>query len=80
MNSKYTYELPWEAVDDIITGELMSDFESMKQSLHNRMEGRHHYKAPGIFSNDEAEDIAAITEHMYALSLILRYYGVNVNE
>ena len=29
---------------------------------------------------DKDEDIIAINEHLYALSLILKYYGVDINE
>jgi len=50
---------------------LRGVYESLKYDLERRAEG----KTWGIFATDEAEDIAQITEHIYALELILKYYG-----
>ena len=71
---KVTVELDSDAVDDIIQTELQSAYESLKQDLVNRAEGRGY----AIFHKDEAKDIAEIAEHMYCLEVVMNYYGVNV--
>lgn len=68
---KVTVELDWDTVDSIVQNELQSVYESLKCDLERRAEG----KTWGIFAKDEAEDIAQIAEHIYALELILKYYG-----
>jgi hypothetical protein len=68
---KVMVELDWDTVDKIVQNELRGVYESLKYDLERRAEG----KSWGIFATDEAEDIAQITEHIYALELILKYYG-----
>lgn len=77
MDTEYTVNLNYEMVDHIVTNELTDIYHNLQKSLTNRMDG---YERYGIFSKDEDEDIIAINEHLYALSLILKYYGVDTNE
>jgi len=77
MDTEYTVNLNYELVDHIVTNELTDVYHNLQKSLTNRMDD---YERYGIFSKDKDEDIIAINEHLYALSLILRYYGVDINE
>lgn len=71
---KVTVELDWDTVDNIIQTELQSTYESMKQDLINRSEGRGY----AMFHKDEDKDIAEIMEHLHCLAVVLKYYGVDV--
>jgi hypothetical protein len=71
---KVTVELDWDTVDGIIQTELQSTYESLKQDLINRSEGR----GFAIFDIDEAKDIGEIAEHLYCLERVMKYYGVAV--
>ena len=71
---KVTVELDWDTVDGIIQTELQSTYESLKQDLVNRAEGR----GFAIFDIDEAKDIGEIAEHLYCLERVMKYYGVDV--
>ncbi len=77
MDIPYTVNLNYELVDHIVSSELTDVYHNLQKSLTNRMDD---YERYGIFSKDKDEDIIAINEHLYALSLILRYYGVDINE
>ena len=69
-----TIKLGWDTVDNIIQTELQSTYESLKQDLVNRAEGR----GFAIFDIDEAKDIGEITEHLYCLERVMKYWGVTV--
>lgn len=71
---KVTVELDWDTVDGIIQTELQSTYESLKQDLVNRAEGR----GFAIFDIDEAKDIGEIAEHLYCLERVMKYWGVTV--
>ena len=77
MDTQYTVNLNYELVDDIVKNELTDIYHNLNRDLNNRMNDDERY---GIFSKDKDEDIIAINEHLYALSLILKYYGVDINE
>jgi hypothetical protein len=77
MDTQYTVNLNYEMVDHIVSSELTNVYHDLQKSLTNRMDD---YERYGIFSKDKDEDIIAINEHLYALSLILKYYGVDINE
>ncbi len=77
MDTPYTVNLNYELVDHIVSSELTNVYHDLQKSLTNRMDD---YERYGIFSKDKDEDIIAINEHLYALSLILKYYGVDINE
>jgi hypothetical protein len=53
---------------------LQSTYESLKQDLVNRAEGR----GFAIFDIDEAKDIGEITDHLYCLERVMKYWGVTV--
>jgi hypothetical protein len=71
---KVTVELDWDTVDNIIQTELQSTYESMKQDLINRSEGRGY----AIFHKKKSKDIDEIIEHLYCLERVMKYYGVDV--
>lgn len=71
---KVTVELDWDTVDGIIQTELQSTYESLKQDMLNRADGR----GFAIFDIDEAKDIGEIAEHLYCLERVMKYYGVAV--
>lgn len=71
---KVTVELDWDTVDGIVQTELQSTYESLKQDLFNRAEGRGY----AIFHKNEDKDIAEIMEHLYCLEILMKYYGVDV--
>ena len=77
MDTQYTVNLNYEMVDHIVSSELANVYHDLQKSLTNRMDD---YERYGIFCKDKDEDIIAINEHLYALSLILKYYGVDINE
>jgi hypothetical protein len=53
---------------------LQSTYESLKQDMLNRADGR----GFAIFDIDEAKDIGEIAEHLYCLERVMKYYGVDV--
>jgi hypothetical protein len=67
-----TIKLGWDTVDSIIQTELQSTYESLKQDMVNRSEGR----GFAIFDVDEAKDIGEIAEHLYCLKKVMTYWGV----
>lgn len=75
-DTKVTVELDYDTVDNLVKHELQMVRESLKRDLNRVADGT----GWAIFDKDQAKDIALITEHIYALELILIYYGVNVNE
>jgi hypothetical protein len=75
-DSKVMVELDCDTVDNLVKNELQKVYESLKGDLDRIADGTGY----AIFDKDQTKDIALITEHIYALELILAYYGVNVNE
>lgn len=65
--SKYTVELDWETVDNIVVGQLRSTWETLKQDLGA---GNH------VFAwGDQEQDDALIQKHIDALELLLKWYA-----
>lgn len=77
-DAKVMVGLDWETVDNIVINELKKAHQSLKGDLDRIAEGTGY--AISIFDKDEFTDMAMIMEHICALELILKYYGVNVNE
>lgn len=71
---KVTVELDWDTVDNIVKTELQSAYESLKQDMENRSQGR----GFPIFHTDEEKDFGEIAEHVYCLQKVLSYWGLNV--
>jgi hypothetical protein len=71
-DSKVTVELDCDTVDNLVKNELQKVYESLKGDLDRIADGTGY----AIFDKDQTKDIALITEHIYALELILIYYGV----
>jgi len=71
-DSKVTVELDCDTVDNLVKNELQKVYESLKGDLNRIADGTGY----AIFDKDQTKDIALITEHIYALELILIYYGV----
>lgn len=65
--SKYTVELDWETVDNIVVGQLRSTWETLKQDLGA---GKHVF-VWGVPEEDDAE----IQKHIDALELLLKWYA-----
>jgi predicted mannosyl-3-phosphoglycerate phosphatase (HAD superfamily) len=70
-DTKVTVELDCDTVDNLVKNELQKVYESLKRDLDRVADGT----SWAIFDKDQAKDIALITEHIYALELILIYYG-----
>ena len=70
-DTKVTVELDYDTVDNLVKNELQKVHESLKRDLNRVADGT----SWAIFDKDQAKDIALITEHIYALELILIYYG-----
>ena len=70
-DTKVTVELDYDTVDNLVKNELQKVYESLKRDLDRVADGT----SWAIFDKDQAKDIALITEHIYALELILIYYG-----
>ncbi len=64
-------ELDYDAVDGIVTQELRSARENMKEDLKKRKNDT----GMAIFDTDKKTDVALIKEHIEAFNIILRYYG-----
>ena len=65
--SKYTVELDWETVDNIVVGQLRSTWETLKQDLGA---GNH------VFAwGDHEQDDAEIQKHIDAAELLLKWYS-----
>lgn len=75
-DAKVMVELDCDTVDNLVKHELQMVRESLKRDLNGVAGGTRW----AIFDKDESKDIALIMEHIYAVQLILAYYGVNVNE
>ena len=75
-DSKVMVELDCDTVDNLVKNELQKVYESLKGDLNRIADGTGY----AIFDKDQTKDIALIMEHIYAVQLILAYYGVNVNE
>ena len=75
-DTKVMVGLDWDTVDNLVKNELQKVHESLKRDLNRVADGT----SWAIFDKDESKDIAMIVEHIYAVELILAYYGVNVNE
>lgn len=75
-DTKVAVELDCDTVDNLVKHELRMVRESLKRDLNRVANGT----SWAIFDKDESKDIAMIVEHIYAVELILAYYGVNVNE
>ena len=75
-DTKVAVELDCDTVDNLVKHELRMVHESLKRDLNRVANGT----SWAIFDKDESKDIAMIMEHIYAVQLILEYYGVNVNE
>ena len=71
-DTKVMVGLDWETVDDIVKTELQKVHQSLKGDLNRIADGTGY----AIFDTDESKDIAMIIEHIYAVELILSYYGV----
>jgi hypothetical protein len=75
-DTKVTVELDCDTVDNLVKNELQKVYESLKRDLDRVADGT----SWAIFDKDQTKDIALIMEHIYAVQLILAYYGMNVNE
>ena len=69
--SDYSLRVTWDQVDHIVTSELRWSYDTMKADLEHRREGGD----MAIFHTDLEEDVKAIEEHVYALKLILDWFG-----
>ena len=69
--SDYSLRVTWDQVDHIVTSELRWSYDTMKADLEHRREGN----GMAIFHTDLEEDVKAIEEHVYALELILDWFG-----
>ena len=69
--SDYSLRVTWDQVDHIVTSELRWSLDSMKADLESRREGH----GMAIFHTDLEQDVKAIEEHVYALKLILDWFG-----
>ena len=65
--SKYTVELDWEIVDNIVVGQLLDTWETLKQDLGA---GKNVF-VWGVQEEDDAE----IQKHIDALELLLKWYA-----
>lgn len=65
--SKFTVELDWETIDNIVVGQLRSTWETLKQDLGAS-------KNVFVWGDDEADD-AQIQKHIDALELLLKWYS-----
>ena len=65
--SKFTVELDWETVDNIVVGQLQYTWESLKQDLGA---GKNVF-VWGVQEEDDAE----IQKHIDAVELLLKWYA-----
>lgn len=65
--AKFTVELDWETVDQIVVGQLRDTWESLKADLGSS-------KAVFVWGDDEADD-AEIQKHIDALEILLKWYA-----
>jgi len=65
--AKFTVELDWETVDNIVVGQLRSTWESLKSDLGAN-------KHVFVWDNQEADD-AEIQKHIDALEILLKWYS-----
>lgn len=63
---KYTVELDWETVDNIVVEQLRSTWESLKEDLGK---GRNIF----VYGDQEADD-AEIQKHIDAVEIMLKWY------
>ncbi len=68
---KVMVELDYDAVDGIVTQELRSLRNNLKDDLKKRKKGT----GMAIFETDKEADIILLKEHIEAFNLILCYYG-----
>lgn len=67
MSKKYTVELDWDTVDNIVVGQLRESWESLKKDL-----GAGH----DVFVwKDPEQDDELIQKHIDALELMLKWYA-----
>ena len=65
--AKYSVELDWETVDNVVFGQLRTTWETLKEDL-----GKGHH----IFVwGDQETDDAEIQKHIDALELLLKWYA-----
>ena len=67
MSKKYTVELDWDTIDNIVVGQLRETWESLKNDIGA---GNHVF----VWNDSEADDIE-IRKHVDALELILKWYA-----
>lgn len=65
--AKFTVELDWETVDNIVVGQLRDTWENLKQDLGAG-------KWVFVWGDQEADD-AEIQRHIDALELLLKWYS-----
>lgn len=65
--AKFTVEVDWETVDNIVVAQLRDTWESLKADLGAS-------KAVFVWGDDEADD-AEIQKHIDALELLLQWYA-----
>lgn len=67
MSKKYTVELDWDTVDNIVVAQLRETWESLKNDIGA---GNHVF----VWNDPEADDVE-IRKHVDALELILKWYA-----
>ena len=65
--SKFTVELNWEMVDEIVVGQLRDTWETLKHDLG-------HGNNVFVWDDPEADDVE-IQKHIDALELVLKWYA-----
>ena len=72
----YTIEMTYDQVDAIIIKEL----QTILQGLKDDREKRKNDEGMAIFDTDKKIDLYKLKEHINAVELILKYYGVKEDE
>lgn len=68
--SKFTVELDYDAVYNIVVQVLKDQHRSLTNDLEKRKDGR---ETLGIFSSDKEEDIFEIQRYLNAIETVLSY-------
>ena len=66
----FNIEIDYDTVDNILVDILKNQYNSLKEDLQNRIDGK---EAFGIFSSDREKDIAKIKKYLKGFETVLKY-------
>ena len=70
MSRKFTVELDWDTVDNIVAQELKNNLQGFMESL----ERVKHLGRGDVFTTDLEQDIVDIEKHIEACKLLIAYH------